>query len=49
MKYKLRFRGTDHILNWMGHEVAFSESVADMLIWDSGGELEIVWPHDYQI
>ena len=46
---KLRFRGTGQILSWNGQEAIFSESVADMLVWDSGGELEIVWPHDYQI
>lgn len=45
---KLRFRGTDTYLNHAGIAIEFSEVVAEWLCKDFP-ELEIVYPHDFQI
>jgi len=45
---KLRFKGTDTYLNHDGIIIEFTELVAEWLCKDFP-DLEIVYPHDYQI
>jgi len=48
IKMRLRFRGTDTYLNHAGIAIEFSEVVAKWLC-KAFPELEIVYPHDFQI